>query len=78
MRVSAPGEMVLLVQPYLTNSKAITREKPAMPALGGAVVCLAEVTEQAGHTRKIDDATACAVFGANVVSKGAGTAIVAF
>ena len=36
MRVRAPGEMVLLVQPYLANSRAITREKPAMPAFAAA------------------------------------------
>ncbi len=32
MRVSAPGEMVLTVQPYFASSSASTRVKPAMPA----------------------------------------------
>ena len=32
MRVAAPGEMVLTVQPYFASSSASTREKPAMPA----------------------------------------------
>ena len=58
MRVLAPGQMALTVMPYLPEVARDHAGEAGDAVLGGAVVRLAGVAEDAGRGRHRDDAAA--------------------
>ena len=76
IRVSA-GQVVLLVQPYLASSRAITLpNRQCRPCMRDWPA--GKITEQSRNAGEVNDAATGAVFGAYVVGKRPGAAVVAF